>query len=154
MKKLILILSVMAVTACSPMKAVEERETYAQPDWYKSCVQSGSEGIFWSSKEFVYACGAGESRYAQAAEEQMYAVAMNNFAKRINSRVHSSTEVTFFDDKKSTKTVISYVVADTAIKEHLIKETGHFTMANKHYTFVRLKMPKKVFDNLVTNSYQ
>jgi hypothetical protein len=149
MKKYLLIPIITALTACSSMSTVEERKTYAQPDWYKSCAQSGTEGWFWWTKEFAYACGAGESIYAQAAEEQMYAIAMNNFAKRINSKVNSETEISFINDKKSTKTRISYSVSDTTIREHLSRETGQFTMAGKHYTFVRLKMPKAVFDQLI-----
>jgi hypothetical protein len=152
MKKLILIPIVAALTACSGMKTVEERKTYAQPSWYQDCAQSGVEGWFWWSKDMVYACGAGESRYAQAAEEQMYAIAMNNFAKRINSKVNSETEIKFVDDKKSTRTVISYKVSDTAIREHLQREQGQFTMGGRHYTFVRLKMPKATFDQLIKES--
>ena len=154
MKKLLLIPIIATLAACSSMKEVDNRKTYAQPKWYQDCAQSGKEGMFWWTKEYAYACGAGESRYAQAAEEQMYAIAMNNFAKRINSRVNSETEIKFVDDKKSTRTVISYRVTDTVIREHLQREVGHFTMAGKHYTFVRLKMPKEVFDQLISESKQ
>jgi hypothetical protein len=154
MKKLLLIPIIAALTACGSMKEIDNRKTYAQPKWYQDCAQSGKEGLFWWTKQYAYACGAGESRYAQAAEEQMYAIAMNNFAKRINSRVNSETEIKFVDDKKSTRTVISYRVTDTVIREHLQREVGHFTMAGKHYTFVRLKMPKEVFDQLISESKQ
>ena len=149
MKKFILIPVVAALTACSGMKTVEERKNYAQPDWYQECQQAGVKGYFWWKKEFAYACGGGESAHAQAAEEQMYAIAMNNFAKRINSEVNSSTEIRFDNDKKSTKTLISYQVKNTTIREHLNREVGQFTMAGRHYTFVRLKMPKAVFDQLI-----
>ena len=152
MKKLVLIPIVAALTACGGMKTVEERKTYAQPSWYQDCAQSGTEGWFWWTKEMVYACGAGESRYAQAAEEQMYAIAMNNFAKRINSKVNSETEIKFVDDKKSTHTRISYKVSDTVIREHLQREVGQFTMGGRHYTFVRLKMSKATFDQLIQES--
>ena len=67
----------------------------------------------------------------------------------INSEVNSETEIKFVDDKKSTFTRISYVVKSTTIREHLQREVGQFTMAGRHYTFVRLKMPKPVFDQLV-----
>jgi len=40
-------------------------------------------------------------------------------------------------------------VKNTTIREHLNRETGQFTMAGRHYTFVRLKMPKAVFDQLI-----
>jgi iron-sulfur cluster repair protein YtfE (RIC family) len=100
----------------------------------------------------AYACGGGESIHAQAAEEQMYAIAMNNFAKRINSEVNSATEIKFDNDKKTTRTVISYVVKDTTIREHLRTESAHFTMAGRHYSFVRLEMPKAKFDELIAEA--
>ena len=84
----------------------------------------------------------------------MYAIAMNNFAKRINSEVNSETKIDFVNDKKSTKTSISYVVKSTTIREHLKTETAHFTMQGRHYTFVRLEMPKPVFDQLIAEAKQ
>jgi hypothetical protein len=152
MKKLILVPMIAALTACSGMKTVEERKSYAVPSWYQDCQQSSAKGYFWWKKEFANACGGGESTYAQAAEEQMYAIAMNNFAKRINSEVNSVTEIKFDNDRKSTFTKISYVVRDTTIREHLRTETAHFTMNGKHHTFVRLEMPKAVFDQLIAES--
>lgn len=155
MKKAILAGTVVAIlTGCSSMKSIDDRKTYAQPSWYQDCAQSGTEGWFWWSKDYAYACGAGESIYAQAAEEQMYAIAMNNFAKRINSEVNSETKIEFKNDVKSTYTKISYVVKDTTIREHLNREVGHFTMGGKHYTFVRLKMPKATFDQLISEAKQ
>ena len=155
MKKAILVgLMAAAITGCSSMKEIDNRKTYAQPSWYRSCAQSGTEGFFWWSKEMAYACGAGESIHAQAAEEQMYAIAMNNFAKRINSQVNSETSIEFVNDKKSTRTKISYLVKDTVIREHVQREVGHFTMGDRHYTFVRLKMPKATFDQLIAESKQ
>jgi hypothetical protein len=151
-KALVVGLIAAAITGCSSMKGIEERKTYAQPSWYQDCAQAGTEGWFWWSKEFAYACGAGESIHAQAAEEQMYAIAMNNFAKRINSEVNSNTEIVFDNDKKKTFTKISYVVRDTTIREHINREVGHFTMNGRHYTFVRLKMPKSVFDQLIAEA--
>jgi hypothetical protein len=153
MKKAILVGAILvALTGCSSMSEVAERKTYAQPTWYKQCAQSGTEGWFWWSKEYAYACGAGESIHQQAAEEQMYAIAMNNFAKRINSEVNSATEIKFDNDKKTTKTVIAYQVKNTTIREHLQREMGQFTMAGRHYTFVRLKMPKATFDQLIAEA--
>ena len=83
--------------ACSSMTTIAERDTYAQPKWYANCVEAGAEGWFWWKKDMAYACGAGESIFQQAAEEQMYAIAMNNFAKRINSEVNSETILEFKD---------------------------------------------------------
>src|SRR6056300_228460 len=100
--------------ACSSMTTIAERDTYAQPKWYANCVESGYEGWFWWKEEMAYACGAGESIFVQAAEEQMYAIAMNNFAKRINSEVNSNTNLIFTDqngsESRQTRTEISYTV--------------------------------------------
>jgi hypothetical protein len=89
------------------------------------------------------------SQRAQAAEEQMYAIALNNLAKRINGEVNSSTEIVFSDDRKTTRTRILYTVKMTTIREHSTKETGHFTMDGRHYTFVRLGIPKAIFDQII-----
>jgi len=153
MKKAILVGMVAATLAgCSSMSEVPDRKTYAQPNWYQECAQAGVKGYFWWKKEYAYACGAGESKYAQAAEEQMYAIAMNNFAKRINGTVNSETLIDIKDDRKTTRSVISYRVTDTAIREHIKTETGHFTMNGRHYSFVRLEMPKGTFDQLIAEA--
>ena len=138
--------------ACSTMTTIAERGTYAQPKWYAKCAQEGTEGWFWWEKEYAYACGAGESIYQQAAEEQMYAIAMNNFAKRINGNVNSETKLEFNNDSRSTKTLISYRVKDTPITQHIEEERATYVYAGKQYTFVKLRMPKDVFDALVAES--
>ena len=138
--------------ACSSMTTIAERDTYAQPKWYANCAQSGTEGWFWWEKEYAYACGAGESIFQQAAEEQMYAIAMNNFAKRINGRVNSETTMQFNNDTKDTKTFISYKVDNTPITQHLEEERSTFVYGGKQYTFVKLRMPKEVFDSLLAQS--
>jgi hypothetical protein len=155
MKKALIVVPLIALmTACSSMKSIPERKTYAQPGWYQDCAQAGSEGWFWWSKDYAYACGAGESIHAQAAEEQMYAIALNNFAKRINSEVNSETKIEFVNDKKSTRTVIQHNVKGVTLREQLQKESGSFTMKGRHYTFVRLKMDKDTFDTLVAEAKQ
>ena len=143
--------AIVALAGCSTVE-IAERDSYAQPKWYASCAQAGTEGFFWWKEEYAYACGAGESIHQQAAEEQMYAVAMNNFAKRINGKVNSETKLDFVNDVKTTRTHISYTVTDTAITQHLEEERGTYIYAGKHYTFVKLKMPKAVFDQLVTEN--
>jgi hypothetical protein len=151
-KTLLLIPAIIALTACSGMSTIEERKTYAQPTWYKDCAQEGVKGWFWWREDMVYACGAGESVYAQAAEEQMDAIAMNNFAKRINGTVNSETVIDIKDDKKTTRTMISYKVSNTAIRRHVKSEKGHFTMAGRHYTYVKLEMKKSTFDQLMAEA--
>ena len=79
----------------------------------------------------------------------MYAIALNNFAKRINGRVNSETSIDMSETKKTSRTTIKYSVSETSVVDHLQKEYGHFTLAGRHYTFVRLKMPREVFDRLI-----
>ena len=153
LKNIAILGMVATLGACSSMTTIAERDTYAQPKWYANCVEAGAEGWFWWKKEMAYACGAGESIFQQAAEEQMYAIAMNNFAKRINSEVNSETILEFKDqnggESRKTYTKISYVVNSTTIREHIAKETGTFKYQGKMYTFVKLKMDKEIFDALV-----
>jgi hypothetical protein len=150
-KALVAATALTTMAGCSTVE-IAERDSYAQPRWYASCAQAGTEGLFWWKEEYAYACGAGESVHQQAAEEQMYAIAMNNFAKRINGTVNSETTLDFVNDVKTTRTNISYTVRNTAITQHLEEERGTYIYAGKHYTFVKLKMPKAVFDSLVTEN--
>ena len=149
--------SILAATlvlgACSGMTNIPDRDEYAPPKWYSNCVESGASGYFWWKQEYAFACGAGESIFQQAAEEQMYAIAMNNFAKRINSQVNSETTMEVKDnngtESRQTLTRIQYVVKNTTIREHIAKETGTFKYQGKMYTFVKLRMNKEIFDALV-----
>ena len=151
-KTIALVGALATLGACSSYTTIAERDTYAQPKWYAKCAQEGTEGWFWWSKDYVYACGSGQSVYQQAAEEQMYAVAMNNFAKRINGKVNSETSIEFNNDKRQTNTFISYKVTDTKVRQHIEEERGTYIYAGNTYTFVKLRMPKEVFDGLIAGS--
>jgi hypothetical protein len=144
--------AIATLAGCSSMVEIAERDTYAQPKWYAECASSGTEGYFWNTTEYAYACGAGESRYQQASEEQAYAFAMNNFAKRINGNINSQTYVEFDNDVRDTYTKVSYIVDDTRIRQHLEEERSTYVYAGKQYFFVKLKMPKDVFDGLVAEN--
>ena len=79
---------------------------------------------------------------------------MNNFAKRINGTVNSETVIDINNDKKTTRTVISYKVTDTSIRKHVKSEKGHFTMNGRHYTYVRLEMTRANFEQLMAEAKQ
>ena len=143
----VLLLAILA--GCSNMVKVAERDTYAQPKWYADCAEAGSEGLLWWREDFVYACGGGQSRFFQAAEEQMYAIAMNHFARRVNGVVDSQTMLEFENNTRSTRTVISSSVTNTAIRDHVTQERATFRYAGDYYTFVRLKMNREIFDRLI-----
>jgi hypothetical protein len=144
-----LVAAAISLTACSSMTEIAERENYAEPKWYADCAESGVEGMFWWKEEFAYACGGGQSRFFQASEEQMYAIAMNHFAKRLNGKINSETVIDIKNDTKNTSTMISYKVDDTAIREHVAHERAKFKYKGEYYTFVKLKMNKDVFDKLL-----
>jgi hypothetical protein len=146
--------ALIGLTACSGMQEIAERENYAEPRWYAKCAESGTEGLLWWKEDMVYACGGGQSRYFQAAEEQMYAIAMNQFAKRLNGNMNSSTSIEIVNDTKNTRTYISYSVTDTAIREHIAHERAKFKYQGEYYTFVRLKMSKEIFDRLLAEAKQ
>mgnify|MGYP006933437509 CR=1 FL=1 len=76
-------------------------------------------------------------------------LATSNFAKRINGTVNSETVIDIKDDKKTTRTMISYKVDNTSIRKHVKSEKGHFTMNGRHYTYVRLEMKRDTFDQLI-----
>lgn len=149
LKAVTLAATLLTLGACSSMTTIAERDEYAQPKWYADCAQSGTEGWFWWEKEYAYACGAGESVFGQASEAEAYAFAMKGFAERINGHVNSKTEVKIVDDTKTSSTVVSHYVTDTTIREHLEVKKGVFKYSGKQYNFVRLKMPKEVFDTLI-----
>lgn len=153
LKAVVTLTAAVAFAGCASTIEIEERDSYAQPDWYANCAQAGTEGWFWTSTDYVYACGAGESRYQQAAEEQMYAIALNNFAKRINGVINSETNIAFDNDNRTTSTNVSYRVENTRVTEHLEQETSTYIYQGTHYTFVKLKMERETFDALL-NSYR
>ncbi len=141
--------AILVLAGCSGMRTVPERDSYAEPKWYTDCVEANSEGLLWWTENYVYACGGGQSRFFQAAEEQMYAIALNQFAKRINGIVNSKTVLEFENNSRSTSTVISYTVSDVAISEYVTHERAKFRYAGEYYTFVRLKMDQEVYNELL-----
>lgn len=152
MKKTLTALSATVLVGCSNITEIPERETYGQPDWYIECLNAGTEGYFWNSKDYVYACGSGESRFQQAAEEQAYAFAMNSFAKRIDGKINSKTELNFDSNKRQATTNVSYRVEETRIHSHLDVERVTFVYQGKKHFFVKLKMPKSVFESLIAEN--
>jgi hypothetical protein len=154
MKKFLVVPLVAVLTACGSMKAVEERKTYAQPSWYQECEQHATEGWFWASKEYVYSCGAGESKFQQAAEAQAESFALNSFASRINTKVNSSTVTDIEDNKRTTRTTVKSSVDNTRIYDQVEAKKMAYTKDGVFYSFVRLKMTKATYDRLKTEARQ
>ena len=148
MKKLILVPLVAVLAACSSTKEVEVRKTAAQPTWYAECKQRGKEGWFWSREGFVYSCGLGVSKYAQASELQADAFALDSFARRIGSRVNSLTKVEFIDEKKTTHSRVETNTGNTLIQNQLESKKYQYIFNGQYYTYVRLKMTEETFNAL------
>ena len=151
MKKAILatmLATAVLATGCSSMKEVENRKTYAQPSWYQECEQHATEGYFWWSKEYVYACGAGESKYQQAAEAQSESFALNSFATRINTKVNSATTTDIQDNKRTTRTTVTSSVDNTRIYDQVEAKKMAYTKDGTFYSFIRLKMTKDTYERL------
>lgn len=149
MKK-ILISAVLVSTlvGCSSVKQVEVRKTAVQPTWYAECEQRGKEGWFWAREGFVYSCGMGVSKHAQASELQADAFALDSFAKRLGSRVNSLTKVEFIDERKSTHSRVETKTDNTLIQNHLEAKKYQYIHNGQYHTFVRLKMTEETFNSL------
>ena len=150
-KALALTAGVAALAGCSSMQEIEVRETKASPKWYMDCTQIGKEGFLFWKDEYAYACGMGESRFEQASEAQAYAFAVKGFAERINGTVNSSTVVDINNDSRNTRTIVEHSVQDTVIREHLEVKRHAYELQStgRVHTYVRIKMPLEVFDNLI-----
>lgn len=155
MKKAILLAPLIAtVVGCASVKEVEVRKTAAQPTWYAECVQKGKEGWFWAREGYVYACGMGVSKYAQASELQADAFALDSFAKRIGSRVNSLTRVEFIDERKSTRSKVETSTDNTLIQNQLEAKKYQYIYNGQYHTYVRLKMTESAFNELKTKGVQ
>lgn len=142
------------MTACSNMNTIEVRETKANPNWYEKCKQIGSEGFLFWKEDYAYACGMGESPFEQAAEAQAYAFAVKGFAERINGKVNSSTVIDIVNNSRNTRTIVEHKVSDTVIREHLeVKRKSYQLQSTGNiHTYVRIKMPLEVFDQLLAEA--
>ncbi|MFZ9878530.1 MAG: hypothetical protein ACO3EG_08335 [Chitinophagaceae bacterium] len=149
MKKLMIAVALATlVTGCASVKEVEVRKTAAQPTWYAECEQRGKEGWFWAREGFVYSCGLGVSKYAQASELQADAFAVDSFARRIGSRVNSLTKVEFIDEKKTTHSRVETNTGNTLIQNQLESKKYQYIYNGQYYTYIRLKMTEETFNAL------
>lgn len=149
MKKLaITTVLVSLVTGCASVKEVEVRKTAAQPTWYAECEQRGKEGWFWAREGYVYSCGLGVSKFAQASELQADAFALDSFAKRIGSRVNSLTKVEFIDERKSTHSKVETNTGNVLIQNQMESKKYQYIHNGQYHTYIRLKMTEETYNML------
>jgi len=151
--------TIATLAGCSSMQEITVRDNKAHPNWYVDCEQIGTEGfIFFNRQDYAYACGMGESRFEQASEAQAYAFAVKAFAERINGEVNSSTVVDITgngnNENRETRTFVEHSVNNTAIREHLEVKRYAYELAstNRVHTYVRIKMPLDVFNQLLAEA--
>ena len=53
------------MSACSTMTTVVEKQQDVVPNWYMKCKDTGTEGWFWWSKDYYYACGSAVSGFKE-----------------------------------------------------------------------------------------
>ena len=157
-KALTLGVALLAMSACSTMKEIEVRETKANPAWYQDCEQIGSEGFLFWKTDYAYSCGMGESKFEQASESQAYAFAVKGYAERINGTVNSNTTVDIRGkngvESRVTQTIVKHSTHDTSIREHVEVRKYAYELAStgRVHTYVRIKMPLEVFDQLLAEA--
>ena len=75
------------MSACSTMTTVVEKQQDVVPNWYMKCKDTGTEGWFWWSKDYYYACGSGVSGFKEAAYDiaiQLAKKALDKDPKYVN----------------------------------------------------------------------
>ena len=156
------IIGVLGLTlgACSTMTTVQERDTYAQPSWYAKCKDAGTEGWFWWSTDYYYACGSGVSGFKEAAYDKAIQIAKVKIADRINGAVNKRTTIEYNDagseeslsSTQQSQVLIVNRITDTIVRHYSSNEGYVYKRNGKYFHFVMLKLDKEIVDQLVAES--
>ena len=148
------------MSACSTMTTVVEKDTDVVPNWYMKCKDTGTEGWFWWSKDYYYACGSGVSGFKEAAYDKATQIAKTKIADRINGEVNKRTTIEYNDagseesltSSTQSQMLIVNKITDTAVR-HYSQNDGYLYKRNGvyHY-FVMVKVEKSIIDSLVTEA--
>lgn len=150
----------LSISACSTVTSVVERENDVVPNWYMNCKDTGSEGYFWWSKDYYYACGGSVSGFKEAAYDKATQIAKTKIADRINGEVNKRTTIEYNDagseesltSSTQSQMLIVNKITDTAVR-HYSQNDGYLYKRNGvyHY-FVMVKVEKSIIDSLVTEA--
>ena len=156
------IISAMAlmISACGTTTQIVEREKDVVPKWYMNCKDTGSEGWFWWSKDFYYACGGSVSGFKEAAYDKATQIAKTKIADRINGEVNKRTTIEYNDagseDSLSSSTqsqmLIVNKITDTAVRHYSQTEGYLYKRNGVYHYFVMVKVEKSVIDSLVSEA--
>ena len=159
--KLGAIITTMAMlNACSGMVTIAERDDYAQPKWYANCAETGTEGWFWWSKDYYYACGSAVSGFKEAAYDKSLQLAKTKIADRINGAVNKRTTIEYNDSGSeenlvsSTQSQVLVVnkITDTVVSHYSSNEGYLYKRNGKYHHFIMLKLDKEIVDQLVAEA--
>ena len=160
-KKLALV-ATMAVmmSACSTMTTVVEKQQDVVPNWYMKCKDTGTEGWFWWSKDYYYACGSAVSGFKEAAYDKSLQLAKTKIADRINGAVNKRTTIEYNDSGSeenlvsSTQSQVLVVnkITDTVVRHYSSNEGYLYKRNGKYHHFIMLKLDKEIVDQLVAEA--
>jgi hypothetical protein len=148
------------MSACSTMTTVVEKDTDVVPNWYMKCKDTGTEGWFWWSKDYYYACGSGVSGFKEAAYDKAIQIAKVKIADRINGAVNKRTTIEYNDagseeslsSTQQSQVLIVNKITDTVVRHYSSTDGYLYKRNGKYFHFVMLKLNKEIVDQLVAES--
>ena len=148
------------MSACTTTTQIVEREKDVVPTWYMNCEDTGSEGWFWWSKDYYYACGGSVSGFKEAAYDKATQIAKTKIADRINGEVNKRTTIEYNDagseDSLSSSTqsqlLIVNKITDTAVRHYSQTEGYLYKRNGVYHYFVMVKVEKRIIDSLVSEA--
>ena len=148
------------MSACTTTTQIVARENDVVPTWYMNCEDTGSEGWFWWSKDYYYACGGSVSGFKEAAYDKATQIAKTKIADRINGEVNKRTTIEYNDagseDSLSSSTqsqlLIVNKITDTAVRHYSQTEGYLYKRNGVYHYFVMVKVEKSIIDSLVSEA--
>ncbi len=148
------------MSACSTVTHVVEREKDVVPTWYMNCKDTGTEGWFWWSEDYYYACGGSVSGLKEAAYDKATQIAKTKIADRINGEVNKRTTIEYNDagseesltSSTQSQMLIVNKITDTAVRHYSQTEGYLYKRNGVYHYFVMIKVEKSVIDSLVSEA--
>ena len=151
---------VLFMSACSTVTTVVERDKDVVPTWYMNCQDTGTEGWFWWSEDFYYACGGSVSGFKEAAYDKATQIAKTKIADRINGEVNKRTTIEYNDagseeslnSSTQSQMLIVNKITDTAVRHYSQTEGYLYKRNGVYHYFVMVKVEKSIIDSLVAEA--
>ena len=160
LKALGILSMILLMSACSTVTHVVERDDDVVPKWYMKCKDTGSEGWFWWSKDYYYACGGSVSGFKEAAYDKATQIAKSKIADRINGEVNKRTTIEYNDagseeslaSTTQSQMLIVNKITDTAVRHYSQTEGYLYKRNGVYHYFVMVKVEKTIIDALVSEA--